>query len=773
MIIKEFMIRRYGPLPDSGLKKLGGFNLFFGQNEEGKTLTIDALLKMLLGKGSKYSKGAKRVNENPEGYLIIEDGIGSEKKLPEAGTVKDIFGLSPAEFLNIFVIRDSDLSIMDEHTFYHGLTSRLTGLRTGEIEDLKVEVCELSGITPGGDYQNTSPLKLKDNIKKAFDLLEKSQHLLAELRTDGFSRFEEKLAELEANRRLAVEQINLYSAAQNRELYEKGTEAQKELRTALEEVEILKSYNKEDLEAWQGAEVSREHYISDLERIDREMKEHQASLHAARIELHERKQVSGQARQQTLLVSEKIEPRLAEYERKERAWRIRAELTNSPLFNRSATISSLVMLLSLTGLIIQPSWWFTASLVISSLLAVLLAGVKYTSLIGKSRLAGLEAQVCSEAAKCGLPAGDIRAVQAGIGSIKQELIAAEGQLFEAEKWLDWQQKEAERLRKVREDIIARIDELERKINQARHNSAQETLADYYAALTRKEKLKTEIDKQAGILGSHFGHPNDSSSYKEGVSFWQEQLRRLQVYADAAKGLSFSQQEQKRLAEKKEAIEKEAKKLKEKMQVRSEQLRDIEKEANKILHTGEASSLPCQTTLDLEMVQYKLETWLQEHENKRLNAKTAFEIINAVMQEEEEKVTALFGSTNPVSEYFSQITGGRYREVIFESKTNKVKVISSGGSVLAADQLSGGAYDQLYFSIRLALAEKLLAGQTGFFILDDPFIKADPERLELLLRMLARISERGWQILYFSAKKEVKDALEEQIKSAAVKELQIS
>ena len=79
-------------------------------------------------------------------------------------------------------------------------------------------------------------------------------------------------------------------------------------------------------------------------------------------------------------------------------------------------------------------------------------------------------------------------------------------------------------------------------------------------------------------------------------------------------------------------------------------------------------------------------------------------------------------------------------------------------MLFPEQLSGGAYDQLYFSIRLALARKLLQGEKGFFLLDDPFIKADPRRLSRLLEMLLQLAAEGWQIIYFSSKGEVREAL---------------
>ena len=73
MRIKEFAIWKYGPLAGAGKMELGDLNLFFGPNEQGKTLMIDALVKMLLPKGYREFEGKiDRVDELPEGYVILE-----------------------------------------------------------------------------------------------------------------------------------------------------------------------------------------------------------------------------------------------------------------------------------------------------------------------------------------------------------------------------------------------------------------------------------------------------------------------------------------------------------------------------------------------------------------------------------------------------------------------------------------------------------------------------------------------------------------------------
>jgi len=54
-----------------------------------------------------------------------------------------------------------------------------------------------------------------------------------------------------------------------------------------------------------------------------------------------------------------------------------------------------------------------------------------------------------------------------------------------------------------------------------------------------------------------------------------------------------------------------------------------------------------------------------------------------------------------------------------------------------------------------------------------FIKADPHRLAIQLEMLKTAVSRGWQVLYFSAKGEVKEALQKEINRGLVKLFTVS
>jgi uncharacterized protein YhaN len=57
-------------------------------------------------------------------------------------------------------------------------------------------------------------------------------------------------------------------------------------------------------------------------------------------------------------------------------------------------------------------------------------------------------------------------------------------------------------------------------------------------------------------------------------------------------------------------------------------------------------------------------------------------------------------------------------------------------------------------------------------MDDPFIKADTGRLRNQIDILKKISELGWQIIYFTAKDEVKDVLWGDIESNKVNYVEI-
>lgn len=147
----------------------------------------------------------------------------------------------------------------------------------------------------------------------------------------------------------------------------------------------------------------------------------------------------------------------------------------------------------------------------------------------------------------------------------------------------------------------------------------------------------------------------------------------------------------------------------------------------------------------------LEEFTQKIENETDGALAAFRIFESLLEEETEKVTELFRRDGPASGAFSLITNGRYGVVYYDTSDKELKVERPSGDVLSASLLSKGATDQLYLSIRIALARKVLPEKSGFFIFDDALLSSDQKRLERQVQVLKRMAEEGWQVVYFTSK----------------------
>jgi DNA repair protein SbcC/Rad50 len=771
MFLKEFAIRRYGPLPDSGKIKPGRFNLFFGPNEDGKTLTIDALLKLLFGRGAASCfSGVTRVDENPEGYLIVDHD--REIKLPENGTLTDLLGFSASEFGRVFVIRDSDLVIDKEGDFYRSMTARLTGIRTAEIEKIIYKIRDIGRVTPGGSFQNTEPYKFKDRYYRAEALLERVEPLPGRLNDEGFNSIEEELARLAEERKVSSEKLSHYSAARMRELYEKGCEALKRLTSARAEADNLSQYNQDDYERWHKALTALAYLRAERKRLDDGIKRTVTEISSVRSSCNEL-ELENKKLERILNNASKSLPRLLE---QGEGQQVKLKQLKSLVGGRVISIFSLIALvsffISLVGIIIKSHWLLhlVAGLSFFTLLALVI--VHLVLKIRQARYSALHEVICLEAEKLGFKAESVGSVRSAYGALERDYAEAVERLARAAEDAAWLQKDYERLRTELELNRQSVSREEEKITSISRTFAVATAEEFKALLDRKSKMESEIRNQQNMLKSHFDSGTGYIPVEPDIAYWEEKVEALNIYSDAAPGLRYEQKIVDYLKETLRAQELKADELKNLLAGQVQELRDLEKDFNELMRFEGEDYLPCQTSLDLEVLIDKLKEWIESHRQKVAGARLAIEIFEELKAEEEAKVTTLFGYDSAVSLNFKQMTGGRYVSVYFRGGEYPITVETVCGKELKASQLSGGTYDQLYFSIRLALGEKLLKGGRGFFILDDPFIKADSERLLSMLGVLDRICDEGWQIFYFSAKDEVKELLSGKIAAGKVKEYNV-
>jgi exonuclease SbcC len=179
---------------------------------------------------------------------------------------------------------------------------------------------------------------------------------------------------------------------------------------------------------------------------------------------------------------------------------------------------------------------------------------------------------------------------------------------------------------------------------------------------------------------------------------------------------------------------------------------------------------CRTERELDQARQRLVDFCESVQRDARLAKEAIRIVQEIEAEENERVGELFGAGTLVSRWFRDITGGRYRAVHLDD--GEIVVELADGKRLPARVLSGGAFDQLYVAIRASIAERMLPHTRGFFILDDPFLKADRDRMRALMKMLRQLVAGGWQVIYVTAKDEVVEALRADIAAGTVRLIEL-
>lgn len=104
----------------------------------------------------------------------------------------------------------------------------------------------------------------------------------------------------------------------------------------------------------------------------------------------------------------------------------------------------------------------------------------------------------------------------------------------------------------------------------------------------------------------------------------------------------------------------------------------------------------------------------------------------------------------VSEVICDVTAGRYKELKIDEKLDIF--VCRKDDFLPVDKLSAGTIDQIYFSLRLAIADLLLGKEELPLILDDSFALYDEGRIKAAI---SRISKRKQIILFTCNRREEK------------------
>ncbi len=771
MKIAEFAVLRYGPLRETGVVRPAGFTLFFAPNEEGKTLLVEALARMLLQKEARAIAGIDRVDENPEGHLVLETPDG-EHKLPEDGSVLDLCDLRPMHWRNVFVIRNSDLVLPQESGLYSSVADRLTGLKTRDIEAVCDRLRDIAMLTPTdlriSDAQEHG--KLKTRLERARGLRKEIGRLHEEVESRALAEVERELVQASEEIERIDGELQALEEARKRDTYHACSRALHDLRKSLHAAEQLKDYSADELDEWEAQEQKASKAADQVKRLQSELQRLRQTIEELEAR-HAEKGRELQVLKRRADDAEELQLQMREHDRSVQALRSLGPAEH--FLKRAGLVLALLTALALGASLAVHTAWALALAGLFGLPALACGIVALRNALRRGRADAQLAALRRRAAQIALKGETTEEIRRAIRCLDDE---REKTSLAVQQLTADCRVAREKLEQITETQLPqareKLESARRAIADIRTRSGLSGPAQYRERVLERERHLESVRTHAAVLESRLGSAAERP--EDNLGHWEDKLRPLAQHAESVSAVEYSEHRVQELQRKRRELVNRRGELQRALEGLRKKLEEVARRANEILRL-EDDYLHCQTLRDLETIQDRLAAFVERHESRAELAREAIAIFEQINRQEEDKVAELFGPESAVSHLLAEITDGLYEAVLYERGEDggrRVCVRAEDGTVLDARRLSGGAYDQLYLAVRLALGEALLGEQKGFFIMDDPFVKADADRLRRQVELLNRIVQRGWQVLYLTAKEEVRRALEPQIQQGLVQQLPV-
>lgn len=275
----------------------------------------------------------------------------------------------------------------------------------------------------------------------------------------------------------------------------------------------------------------------------------------------------------------------------------------------------------------------------------------------------------------------------------------------------------------------------------------------------RNKLQKENQGKKAVLERELGFESDSIG--DAVEKAEDGLEELQQGIDESVELEFEEGDIERTKEDYEDAKETREKLEEEISNHRDEIRAFGNRAHKLdfnHFVGYRLELEVENLDALEQLEDRLDEFISTIEKDAEAARVAIDIFEQIQEEEREETAELFEEGSRATEIFQQITDERYNRVSYDNEENRLIVEKSTGESFVPEQLSEGTRDQLYLSIRVALAEQILDEDAGFFIMDDAFLTSDTNRLSVQGNIVEELVDRGWQVIYLTAKQDAADEL---------------
>ncbi len=185
------------------------------------------------------------------------------------------------------------------------------------------------------------------------------------------------------------------------------------------------------------------------------------------------------------------------------------------------------------------------------------------------------------------------------------------------------------------------------------------------------------------------------------------------------------------------------------QTQVEAISKIKENESKISYVYHGGKNPADVETEIQQINQQI----LDLEKQRKGLELAIEVLKEVTEKRKSDFTPQVNEK--VNGFLDILTGGKYQDVRV-SKELFLKLIPDKTHLYPVESFSTGTYEQVYFSLRLALASLLGNGSEPLF-LDDFLVAYDDKRAEYAMELLQTLAENR-QILFFSCHgREVKNA----------------
>lgn len=312
------------------------------------------------------------------------------------------------------------------------------------------------------------------------------------------------------------------------------------------------------------------------------------------------------------------------------------------------------------------------------------------------------------------------------------------------------QKLSNEIRSIKNSKVKLTDELKSIENQLDQLYRSHGTANQWELKDKYHKIQIDLERSQTILIEKEKQLKENQEkrfedlYKKSADFIEQILEKYRCKSKEELKEKIEQHDHIKLKynQQKEIIER-IKKEEESYKDQLEQMAEDRKQELSMLYENAALSLQSQ----MELLKKKIALYEKERE--------AVDTALDILEESFQKFHMEFGSklNNSASKVLDKITSKKYDDIMI-SKEFEVKISDKATKeIRSAEYFSNGTWDQIYFSVRMGIAEAIAEkiNKKLPVILDDAFVQYDEERLFSALEYLYEYSGTN-QIILFSCQK---------------------